>query len=202
MLQADRASSTPTNLIEAFPRRGRRTSRVARARRERIGAIIDTLIALLDHVDGEADDEPVLGAAELHPGGGRAWGVDRYPDQTVWAIGPLDDREGDDGDLEPSLGATNPQPGQVLAVDHDGRQLPVRDVGFDQSGWACGQDGDLEAEFDGREDGGDAEFIVADELGVADHDALGDPEFCIGKALPLGFDGSGTLVALALLAGR
>jgi hypothetical protein len=159
MLQADRASSTPTNLIEAFPRRGRRTSRMARARRERIGAIIDTLIALLDHVDGEADDEP-------------------------------------------SLGATNPQPGRALALDHDGRQLPVRDVGFDQSGWACGHDADLEAEFDGREDGHDAEFIDADELGVADHDGLGDPEFCLGKALPLGFDGSGRRAAAALLARR
>lgn len=70
-----------------------------------------------DREHDDADDEPSLGAAEHHPGGGRGWTPflrrDRDGSQAAWARSGSDDREHDDaddedgGDSEPSLGGAD-----------------------------------------------------------------------------------------------
>lgn len=58
---------------------------------------------------------------------------------------------------------------------------------------------DAEAEHDGREPDVDAEYIDADEFGIADSDALCDPEIMIGRGMPFDFDGSGRTIAKNML---
>lgn len=111
--------------------------------RQEAEAEVERLIAFLDMVDGypisemeedeadQSDDrlrcllrrygdnselEPSLGSIENHP---TPWISGRDGDQRRWASGATDDSEGDDGDLEPSLGWTA-----------DG-QLAAQDSGFD-----------------------------------------------------------------------
>lgn len=100
--------------------------------REQLAATIESLIALLDTMEGEADQEPSLGAPEKTPRPG--WHVGgEGADQTYWSEGVTDEREQeaddeDNGDREPSLGSL-----------HNASQL----------GWARGRNDDTEPNLEG-----------------------------------------------------
>lgn len=63
--------------------------------RERIERAIESLLALLDTIDGDADLEPSLGAPERAPPECRRYLADIITDTTqeAWAAGAADDQE-------------------------------------------------------------------------------------------------------------
>jgi hypothetical protein len=135
--------------------------------------------------------------------------------QTHWAKGNSSDLEGDahedheeGGDMEPSLGWVNVQPGRRMSQGDNiwsRYQTPVIDEGMDQDGIASGpgDTNDLEDAHDGREpdvddeDGHDAEYCTADELGVADFDAMNAEDMIFSATGD--WDGSGQRIARRLL---
>lgn len=121
-----------------------------RLRRE-AEAEVARLIDIIDRIDGDADLEPSLSSPEAAR-------------QVRWACGGREDLEEDSyledgGDEEPSLC------GQAVIIGRsmiDGsaqwpQQSQTVDSGVDQTYWSGGGDQDLEAEFDGREEGYDRE---------------------------------------------
>src|SRR5690606_19254144 len=89
----------------AFSPRSKRGRHLAKLRRE-AEAPVEQLLALLDELDGDPELEPSLGAAEEHPCGGILGApTPSRGSQGLWAQGDRQDREGDDSDDEPSLGA-------------------------------------------------------------------------------------------------
>jgi hypothetical protein len=180
----------------------------------------------LDQSDDEpgADEEPLLGAPEsVNTYSGPSYdswtpeGIRRSREgrQTHWANGNPSDLEGDanedheeGGDEEPSLGWVNPQPGRCMSQGDSiwsRYQTPIIDEGIDQDGIAsgCGGTDDLEDAHEGREpdvddeDGHDAEYCTADELGVADFDAMNAEDMIFSATGD--WDGSGQRIARRLL---
>jgi hypothetical protein len=94
-------------------------------------------------------------------------------DGIEWLIGLLDGME-PDPDLEPSLAG---------------------------SYWAASGGDDRELDNSDDEDGHDAEWCSGAEYGVADRDALADPELSFSPGL-LAFTGEGTAIARAMLEDR
>jgi len=97
----------------------------------------EAILKQLDQMQGDPDLEPVLGAAEA------VAGLRLRLNQEDWAEGgDRDEREADDGDLEPSLGslgscrqpitqerwAGHPSPSD-LEAEHDGREPECEDEG-------------------------------------------------------------------------
>lgn len=86
------------------------------------------LLAILDWMDGDNDNEPSLGAPALSIG----W-AEKY-DQTAWATGGRDDREAED-DAEPSLGA----PERYRSWGGNGLDRTCAQIA-----WGAGGDADIE----------------------------------------------------------
>ena len=172
-----------------------------------------------------ADWEPNLGAAERHPNA-MSWSDAAHTHtQARWGEGMNDDREDDGDDLEPSILCQDYRNGRVEVdlegdgsddeyshgwtdhIDHNKALLNCcgqwvgegePDLGFVgvATGWREGEDKqDREADqlgCDEREDD-------RSEHGIADLDALGDPEITVGDSLA--FDGSGSILARDMLRG-
>ena len=68
------------------------------ARVDELLASAEALLAALDHMDGDPDLEPVLGAAENHPRPSWWYVRDEDGSQVDWAHGNRDDREDTDED--------------------------------------------------------------------------------------------------------
>ena len=188
-------------------------------------AAVENLLAFLDLTDDDPDLEPSLGE---NPYTGDPATVDLEGDGSDdefslgWTgtinqasrhrLGDATDAEKDDcdkeesdegeanGDEEPSLGWTNPQPGRQLSQGDSmwsRHQRPLIDQGLDQTGLGgFASIEDLEDEHDGREpdsddeDGGDQE-PNGDEQ---DHSSCEDEHFgtgLFGKVMD-GFAGGGT----------
>lgn len=134
--------------------------------RKEAEAEVARLIDIIDRIDGDADLEPSLSSLEAER-------------QLRWAHGGRDDLEEDACDLEDGRDAEPSLCGQAVIIGRsmvDGsalwpQQIQAVNSGVDQTHWSGGSDQDLEAEFDGREEGHDREEDEA-ELGLADSGAL------------------------------
>lgn len=157
----DSANTTPAPAPHLNGRSTRKKPlRVTRVRRERMEAIVESLVRLLDELDGDADEEPSLGY--VLPRYGLA-GVDLEDDQDS-GYGDLDGmNEGEVG--EPSLGWTfnKRQEGRSWHWQAPWRAADDGEAGDDTGiGDTGGLDFDAEEddppeEHDHGEDNGDAE---------------------------------------------
>jgi len=124
-MERERGRCAPTTLLELTP-----------SMRGLIEDAIESLVLLLDEIDGDPDEEdhreddeqdgsaePVLGSLEQHPcrdcGSVRAWD---YSDQRKWGQSGTSDEEGEhdgrepDVDDEPSLGSYDRHEGQTFGA--------------------------------------------------------------------------------------
>lgn len=134
--------------------------------RRQIEDEIERLLTALDAMDPDPDLEPSLGAAERL--GGNWWAPSHN----------TDDRESDEADDEPSLGAPNvqlPAPLYRLGGGHghclfpmrrEGGELTYSAAGFSQLAWGEGPRDDREDEHDGTEPCCEDEGAQCDDEGV------------------------------------
>lgn len=123
------------------------------ALRPRIEAAINTLLALLDELDGDADLEPSFG--ELRPGA---------------ADEAEEDDPGEDGaDCEPWLGSIEFYP----------TQAPCYAAGWDQSRWGCSGRSDRESDAGDEPEHDDADLGIADFDALHLIESAGLPPVCV-----------------------
>lgn len=127
---------------------------------------IERLISVLDAMEPDPDLEPYLGAPERISG---SWWAPHHN---------TDERETDEADDEPSLGAPNvqmPPPLYRLGGGHghclfpmhrEGGELTYCAAGFSQTGWTQGPDDDREDEHDGAEPCCEDEGAQCDDEGA------------------------------------
>lgn len=102
---------------------------------------LSRLLAVLDWMDGDNDNEPVLGATIFGP----SW-AGGY-DQTAWGRSGSDDRENDaDYEAEPDdEGDADGEPSLAAPERHPSPYGRGRDYTCSQIPWAAGGDSDREA---------------------------------------------------------
>lgn len=154
-----RVACATARQLAAQERRAAKARQRVRELRQKASAEIERLIAFMDETDGYTVDErePSLGAPEIAPTFSeysekyQMW-FTRKGDQTRWAGGATDDREGDDGDDEPSLGF---QAGDIFVgrgCEHGGSG-DDREEECEDEGAQCDDEGDLSDTGIGDEDG-------------------------------------------------
>lgn len=142
--------------------------------RAAIATSIERLIDMLDAMDGDTDLEPSLAESFNEQGGSG------------------DDREGDEADFEPSLGAAERHPNALSWIDQAHTHS--------QEQWASGERTDLEDDGDDLEPDTDTE-ANGDEL-----DVNGDEQDYSGftdesPSADFGFDGTGEAEAKDMIRG-